>query len=56
MEQQWNDNDRRKSKDSEKTYPSVTLPTKNPTWADLGMNTGLHDKKLPSNSFSYDKV
>jgi hypothetical protein len=47
MEQWQNDIDREKLKDLERTCPSVTLFTTNPTWTDLGMNPGLpSDKQL----------
>jgi hypothetical protein len=36
----WNEDWQRKPKYSEKTRPSATLSTKNPTWIDLGSNPG----------------
>jgi hypothetical protein len=48
MEQQWNDNERVKLKDSEKTSSSATLSTTNPTqtwirtWASM-----VRSKQLP---------
>jgi hypothetical protein len=39
---QWNDNLQGKPKYSEKTCPSVTLSITNPTWTDLGSNSGSH--------------
>jgi hypothetical protein len=36
-----------------KTCSSVTLPTTNPTWADLGANQGLHCEKPETNRLSY---
>jgi hypothetical protein len=37
---------RRELKYSEKTYPSATLSTTNPTWHNLGSNLGRLGKKL----------
>jgi hypothetical protein len=47
-EPQWND-DRGKPKNLEKTCPSATVSTTNPTWADLDANTGLHGEMLATN-------
>jgi hypothetical protein len=41
MEQLWNNIDRGKPKDSEKTWFSVTFSTINPTWTDLDANLSL---------------
>jgi hypothetical protein len=38
---------------SEKTCPSATLSTTNPTWPDLGSNPGRHGGKLTTNRLSY---
>jgi hypothetical protein len=43
-----------KPKYSEKTYPSATLPTTNPTWPDLGSNPGPQGGKPATNRLSYD--
>jgi hypothetical protein len=40
VEQRWNDTDRGKQKDSEKTCPSATLSTTNRTWTNLGSSPG----------------
>jgi hypothetical protein len=42
MEQWWNDSGRGKPNNSEKTCPSATFPTTNPTWIDPDANPGLH--------------
>jgi hypothetical protein len=42
----WNENRQGKLKYSEKPYPSVTLSTTNPTWPDLGSNTGRRTNRL----------
>jgi hypothetical protein len=42
-----------KLKYSEKTCPSATLSTTNPTWADLGLNLGRRGWKPATNSLSY---
>jgi hypothetical protein len=36
----WNENWQGEKKYSEKTYPIATLSITNPTWTDLGLNTG----------------
>jgi hypothetical protein len=41
----WNEDWQGKPKYSEKTCPSVTLSTTNPTWPDLGSNSGLRSGK-----------
>jgi hypothetical protein len=43
----------RKPKYSEKTCPSATLSTTNPTWPDLGSNPGRRGGKQATNSLSY---
>jgi hypothetical protein len=45
----WNENWEGKPKYSEKTYPSATLSTTNPTWSDLGRRGG----KPATNCLSY---
>jgi hypothetical protein len=50
----WNDIDCGKLNNSEKTYPSATLSTKNPTWKDQGMNPGLHSERLVTNHLSHN--
>jgi hypothetical protein len=42
-----------KPKYSEKTCPSVTLSTTDPTWADAGSNPGRLSRKSASNRLSY---
>jgi hypothetical protein len=42
-----------KPKYSEKTYPSATLSTTNPTWPDRGSNPGRRGEKPPTNRLSY---
>jgi hypothetical protein len=37
----------------EKTCPSATLSTTNPTWLDLGSNSGHHSGKPATNLLSY---
>jgi hypothetical protein len=54
VEQLWNENWQGKPKYSEKTYPSATLSTTNPTWSDLGLNLGHHSGKPVANHLSYD--
>jgi hypothetical protein len=49
----WNQNFRGKPKYSEKTCPSATLSTTNPTWPDLGSNPGHHGGKPATNRLSY---
>jgi hypothetical protein len=44
---------RGKPKYSEKTYPSVTLSTTNPTWPDPGSNPGHRGGKPATNRLSY---
>jgi hypothetical protein len=49
----WNENWHGKPKYSEKTCPSATLFTTNPTWPDLGSNLGRRGGKLATNRLSY---
>jgi hypothetical protein len=42
-----------KPKYSEKTYPSATLSTTNPTWPDLGSNPGRRGGKSATNRLSF---
>jgi hypothetical protein len=42
-----------KPKYSEKTCPSATLSTKNPTWPDPGSNPGRRDRKPATNRLNY---
>jgi hypothetical protein len=49
----WNENWKGKPKDSEKTRPSATLSTTNPTWPDLGSNPGRRGGKPATNRLSY---
>jgi hypothetical protein len=49
----WNENWQRKPKYLEETCPSVTLPTTNPTWSDLGSNRRCRDGKPSTNRLSY---
>jgi hypothetical protein len=49
----WNGNWQGKSKYSEKTCPSATLSTTNPTWPDLGLNPGRRGGKPATNRLSY---
>jgi hypothetical protein len=37
----------------EKTSPSVTLSTTNPTWIDLGPNPGLRGERAATNRLSH---
>jgi hypothetical protein len=46
---------RGKPKNSEKTYPSATLSTTNPTWIDLGTNPGLRVERPVTNDLSHGK-
>jgi hypothetical protein len=45
----WNDTDTLKPKNSEKTCPSATLSTTNPTWTDPEANPCLHCKMPVTN-------
>jgi hypothetical protein len=49
----WNEHWQGKPKYSEKTYPSATLSTTNPTWPDLGLNPDRHGRKPATNRLSY---
>jgi hypothetical protein len=49
----WNENWQGKPKYSEKTYPSAILSTTNPTWHDLGSNSGRRGGKPATNRLSY---
>jgi hypothetical protein len=49
----WNEDWQGKPKYSEKTYPSATLSTINPTLPDLGLNPGHHGGKPGTNRLSY---
>jgi hypothetical protein len=50
---QWNENWQRKPKYSERTCLSATLSITNPTWLDLGSNTGRRGGKPATNLLSY---
>jgi hypothetical protein len=50
---QWNKNWQGKSKYSEKTCPSATLSTTNPTWTELGSNPGRRNGNPVDNRLSY---
>jgi hypothetical protein len=49
----WNENWQGKSMYSEKTCPSTTLSTTNPTWPDLGSNPSRRGGKPATNHLSY---
>jgi hypothetical protein len=49
----WNEDWRGKSKYSEKTCPSATLSTTNPTWPDPGSNPGRRGGKPATNCLGY---
>jgi hypothetical protein len=49
----WNEDWQGKPKYSEKTCPSATLSTTNPTWPDRGLNTGRRGGKPATNNLSY---
>jgi hypothetical protein len=49
----WNEDWQGKPKYSEKTCPSATMSTTNPTWPNPGSNPGLRDGKPASNRLSY---
>jgi hypothetical protein len=49
----WNEDWQGKPKYSEKTCPSATLSTTNPTWPDPGSNTGRRGGKPATNHLSY---
>jgi hypothetical protein len=48
----WNEDWQAKKKYSEKTYPSATLSTTNPTWPDPGLNRGRRGGKPATNRLS----
>jgi hypothetical protein len=52
----WNKDWQWKPKYSEKTYPSTTLSTTNPTWPDPGWNPGRRGGKTATNRLSYGAV
>jgi hypothetical protein len=52
----WNDTDRGKPKNSEKTCPSATLSTTNVTRTDPGANPGLRGEKPETNCLSHGTV
>jgi hypothetical protein len=49
----WNEDWQGKPKYSEKTCPSATLSTRNPTWPDLGSNPDRRGWKPATNRLSY---
>jgi hypothetical protein len=49
----WNENWQGKQKYSEKTCPSATLSTTNPTWPDLRSNPGRHGGKPATSRLGY---
>jgi hypothetical protein len=49
----WNEDWQGKTKYSEKTCPSATLSTTNPTWPDPGSNQGRRCGKTATNRLSY---
>jgi hypothetical protein len=49
----WNEYWQERPKYSEKTYPSATLSTTNPTWPDPGSNPGRRGEKPATNRLSY---
>jgi hypothetical protein len=54
MESWWNDTDRGKTEElGEKTCPSATLSTTNPTWTDPGKNPGLCGGRPETNRLSH---
>jgi hypothetical protein len=54
MEHRWNEIDRGKPKYyGEKTCPSATLSTTNPTWTDPASNPGLHGERPETNRLIY---
>jgi hypothetical protein len=48
----WDENWERKPKYSEKTCPSITWSTTNPTWLDLGSSPGRRCEKMVTNRLS----
>jgi hypothetical protein len=54
MEHRWNEIDRGKPKNSgEKTCPSATLSTTNPTWTGPGSNPGCRGGRPAANRLSH---
>jgi hypothetical protein len=49
----WNEEWQGKPKYSEKTFPSTTLSTTNPTWLEPGLNPGCRGGKPATNRLSY---
>jgi hypothetical protein len=49
----WNETWQKKPKHSAKTYPSATLPIKNPTWPDLGWTPGRSGGDPATDGLSY---
>jgi hypothetical protein len=49
----WNEDWQGKPKYSEKTFPSATSSTTNPTWPDPGSNPGRSGEKPATNRLSY---
>jgi hypothetical protein len=49
----WNENWRGKPKYSEKTFPSATSSTTNPTWLDPGLNPGRRGGRPATKRLSY---
>jgi hypothetical protein len=49
----WNEDWQGKPKYSEKTYPSASLSTTNPTWPDPGSNPGRRSGKPVTNRLNY---
>jgi hypothetical protein len=52
----WNENWQGKPKNSEKTFPSDTLSTINPTWFDLDSNSGRRGGTPVTNRLCYGMV
>jgi hypothetical protein len=52
----WNEDWQGKPKYSEKTCPSATLSTTNPTWPNPGSNPGRRGGKSETNRFRYGAV
>jgi hypothetical protein len=53
MEHQWNEIDRENRQLGEKTCPSATLSTTNPTWTDPGSNPGFRSERPATNRLSH---
>jgi hypothetical protein len=57
MEHRWNEIDRKETEVfGEKTCPSATLSTTNPTWTDLGLNPGLRGERAATNRLSHGRT